>query len=280
MSSPAHTVSSRPARRVRLAHYARVLRVIAGTEWKLKYADSVLGYAWSLLKPLALFGVLYVVFGRLFDITLGFNHYPLYLLIGLVLWFFFVDASGLAMTSVVAQGSLLRRLAFPRLLIPLSAMTTAALTFMVNLIAIGAFVAWRGIPPRVEWLLLVPLVAELYVFTLGFGIILATLFVRFRDVGQLWELLAQVLFYASPIIYPVGFLPPWAQPVAFLSPFVQVMQDFRVLILDPHEVNFETVTQIYNSSAGRLLPIGVALATFAVGLALHRRESPHFAERV
>ena len=102
MASRAHTLVYRPSLRERLAHYARVLRVIAGTEWRLKYADSVLGYAWSLLKPLALFGVLYIVFGRLFDIPLGFNHYPLYLLLGLVLWFFFVDASSLALTSIVS----------------------------------------------------------------------------------------------------------------------------------------------------------------------------------
>jgi ABC-2 type transport system permease protein len=99
-----------------------------------------------------------------------------------------------------------------------------------------------------------------------------------------WELGSQLLFYASPIIYPVGFLPPWAQPVVFLNPFVQVIQDVRGVLLFPYEAQDEVriplATHVYDSSIAHLLPIGIALATFAVGLWLFRRESPSFAERV
>jgi len=261
-----------------LAHQLRILRVIAGTEFKLKYSDSALGYVWSVAKPLALFSVLYVVFGRFFKLGVGFEDYPLYLLIGIVLWTFFVDATTVTLTSIVTHGSLLRRLAFPRLIVPLSVTLTSGITFAVNLIPLAGFIAYNRIVPRVEWLLLVPLLLELVVFTVGIALILATLFVRFRDIGQLWELTSQLLFYAAPIIIPVGFLPPWAQPIAFLNPFVQIMQDVRAVVL--YNIDVITAPSRLPDSGGRLTPIAIAVATLLVGLYLFKRESPWFAERV
>jgi ABC-2 type transport system permease protein len=264
-----------------LAYQLRVLRVIAATEFKLKYADSVLGYVWSLLKPLGIFSVLYVVFGRFFRLDVGFDHYPVYLLVGIVLWYFFVDATTLALSSVVSRGSLLRKLAFPRLLIPLSVSLTALLTFSVNLIAIGFFLALNRIVPRVEWLMILPLLLEIMVFTLAVAVLLATLYVRFRDIAQLWDLVVQVLFFASPIFYPLGFLPPWAQPIAMLSPFVHAMQEIRGILLRPHEsVEIQTTIDVYGTSLGHLIPLGFALVLLAVALLLFRREAPSFPERV
>lgn len=265
-------------RRGSLAHQLRILRVIAGTEFKLKYTDSALGYVWSVAKPLALFSVLYVVFGRFFQLGAGFEDYPIYLLVGIVLWTFFVDATMLTSTSIVARGSLLRKLVFPHLVIPTSMTLTSGITFLVNLIPLAAFMAWNRIVPRVEWLLLLPLLLELFIFTLGAGLILATLFVRFRDVGQLWELMTQLLFYASPIIIPVGFLPPWFQPIAFLNPFVQVMQDIRAVLLPDTEVI--TAETTLAAAGGRLTPVAITLGTMVVASYLFRREAPWFAERV
>jgi ABC-2 type transport system permease protein len=261
-----------------LKHWLRILHVIAGAEYKLKYADSVLGYVWSVAKPMALFSVLYVVFGRFFGLGAGNAHYPIYLLIGIILWTFFVDASSMTLTSLVARGSLLRKLTFPRLIVPISVTLTAGITFAVNLLPLIILIAWNRLIPRVEWLLLVPLFLELFVFTLGVSVILATLFVRFRDVGQLWELTTQLLFYASPIIIPVGFLPPWSQPIAFLNPFVQIMQDVRAVLIN--NVDVITATSRLSDVGGRLMPIGIAVATLLVGLYLFQRESPWFAERV
>jgi len=283
MSSTSPATAAPAGRPPRSGFYyqARVLRVIAGTEFKLKYADSVLGYVWSLLKPLGIFSVLYVVFGRFFRLDVGFAHYPLYLLVGIVLWYFFVDATTLAMSSIVSRGSLLRKLAFPRLLVPLSASLTALLTFGVNLLAIAAFVAWNRIVPRIDWILILPLILEIVVFTIAVAVLLATLFVRFRDVAQLWDLAIQVLFFASPIFYPVGFLPGWAQKVAMLSPFVHAMQEIRAVMLLPHETTeILTVTDVYGTSLAHLLPIAFALLLLGFALAYFRRESPSFPERV
>lgn len=265
----------------RLRHNLRILHVIAAMDFKLKYAGSALGYVWSIIKPLALFTMLYLVFGRVFDLGAISKYYPLSLLIGIVLFTFFSEATSLGMTSVVERAGLLSKLSFPRLIIPTSRTVGVALTFAVNLTVVAAFIAWNQIIPRWNWVLLIPLLFELYVFTLGLTLVLAALFVRFRDIGQVWELFTQLLFYATPILYPVGFLPPEARTIIFLNPLTQVLQDVRALILyEDLEPNRITAAEVLHGSAGRLLPIAVALGTLALGLMVFRRESPWFAERV
>ena len=259
-----------------LAYRARVLAVIAGSEFKQKYAGSVLGYVWTLLKPLALFAVLYVVFGRFFKFTVGLDHYPLYLLIGLVLWYFFSDGTWVAMPSIVSHASLVQKLAFPRLLIPASATVTVAMTFAVNLVALAAFVAWNRIVPAPSWVALLPLVVELYVFMFAVSVLLATLFVRFRDTGQIWELASTLLFWTSPIIYTVEFLPPWARPAVFFNPFVQVMQDIRAVVIDGDVTRVTDELGAYGYAA----PLGVLAVTLALALLLFRHEERSFAERI
>lgn len=265
----------------RLRHNLRILHVLAAIDFKLKYAGSALGYVWSVVKPLALFTMLYLVFGRIFDLRSISEYYPLSLLIGIVLFTFFGEATSLGIGSVVERAGLLRKLSFPRLIIPTSRTVGVAITFAVNLTVVAAFVAWNQIPPRWNWILVFPLLVELYIFTLGMTLILATLFVRLRDIGQVWELFSQLLFYATPIIYPIGFLPPWARTVVFLSPLTQVLQDIRAIVLYPDlPANRITAAAVFHSAGGRLIPIVVALGTFVVGFVVFRRQSPWFAERV
>ena len=278
MAAVSATARAVPSPR-RLKHPFRILMVVAATEYKLKYAGSSLGYVWSVIKPLALFTLLYLVFGRIFKLGDISEYYAVGLLIGIVLFTFFADATSLGMTSIVANQSLVRRLAFPRAIVPTSATVTAAITFGVNAVVVAGFVAWKGITPQTDWLLIPLLLLELYVFVLGVAFILATLFVFLRDTGQVWELGLQLLFYASPIIYPIGFLPPWARDLAFLNPFTQVLQDIRALVLYP-DLPTNKVTAAGALAGGRLIPVAIALATFAVGLHFLRRHEARFAERV
>ncbi len=248
-------------------------------EFKLKYKDSALGYVWSVVKPLSLFTILYLVFGRIFRLDDISEFYGLALLIGIVLFSFFSDATNQGMVALVHRESLLRRLRFPRIIIPTPATLTAAMTFGINLLVVAAFVAWEGILPQPSWLLLVPLLLELYLFTLGTALILTTLFVSLRDMGQVWELAAQLMFYASPIIYPAALLPQWAQEIVFLNPFVQILQDVRALVLyDDLPANNVTAPDVLGEF-GRLIPVGIALAVFGLGVALFKRYEPWFAER-
>jgi ABC-2 type transport system permease protein len=259
-------------------HILRILWVTATAEFKLKYQDSVLGYVWSLAKPLALFSMLYIVFGRF----LAFNHDPYYalrLLIGIVLWFFVLDASVVGMASVVARGPLLRKLAFPRLTIPISVTLSSAMTLCVNMLAIAIFLAWKRITPSVEWLLVLPLLIELFVFVLGVALILGTVHVFFKDVTQVWDLALQVIFYASPILYPPRFLPVWFRPITFLNPFVQIVEDMRRVLVPPYPGWF-AASHVFGGPAGELVPIGVAFLTLAIGLLLFRSQSAKLPERV
>ena len=267
---------SGPQQRLDLAYVARVLRVVSVADFKLKYADSSLGYVWSVAKPLAYFAVLYAVFGRFFKLNLGFEHYPVYLLVGIVLWTFFLDTTNLALWSFVGNSGLLKKLAFPRIVLPMSATMTTLLTFAVNLVVLALFIAEDGIMPRVEWLLIPALVLELYLFTLAVSVILATLLARMRDIGQVWEVAGQLLFYASPIIYPVGFLPHWAQLIAFANPFVQTLQDFRAIIVPQREAM--TVGVVYGTGAAWVVPLLVLALMLLIAWATFKRDEPYLAE--
>ena len=259
----------------------RILQVVASADFKLKYSGSALGYVWSLIKPLTLFTMLYLVFGRVFKLGTISPYYALSLLIGIVLVTFFNDATSLGMYSLVARESLLRKLSFARSVIPTSATLTAAITFGINLIAVGAFVAWKQIVPQTNWLLLIPLMLELYVWILAISLILAALFVRLRDIGQVWELVLQVLFYASPIIYPIGYLPEWARKIVFLNPFTQILQDVRAIVLHADLApNRITIADAFGTSWARLIPVAIVFIVAVVSVRLFRREEPYFAERV
>jgi ABC-2 type transport system permease protein len=263
-----------------LAYYARVLRVVGIIQFKAKYAGAALGYVWSLAKPLAYFGVLWLVFGHLLRTENQTEDYAIYLLIGILLFTFFSDVVGVMLPSIVDGGSILRRLAFPPILVPLSASVGICITFFANVSVLAVFIAIQRVTPTVEWLLVVPLLAELYVFSIGLGLLLAALYVRLRDVGQIWELGVQLLFFASAIFYPIGILPVWAQKIAFLNPFVQVMQDIRHAMLGSSGPNDLTAATVYANAGGRAIPIAIALLVFVGSLLFFRRQAKYFAERV
>lgn len=258
-------------------YVGRILRTTAAAEFKVKYADSVLGYVWTVAKPLAWFAVLYVVFGRFFKLTATFDNYPVYLLAGLVLWIFFIDATTLALQSFVQHGALLRRLAVPRFVIPMSTTVTTVLTLVVNTAALAIIMAIVGVTPRWSWLLIPLPVLELGVFTAAVALLLATLFVRARDMGPLWEVATQLLFFASPIIYPAGFLPAWTQEIVFANPFVQTMQDARFLLIPDPEIT--TANDVYGAWWGYLVPLGVLVGVVVITIAYYRREARYLAER-
>ena len=260
-------------------HRLRILEVMVLADFKLKYAGSVLGYVWSIAKPLTVFTVMYLVFGRIFNLDAISEFYGLALLMGIVLFGFFADATSQGMVALVHRESLLKRLRFPRVLIPTAATLTAAMTAGINIIVVAGFVAWERITPKLNWLLLLPLAAELYLFTLGAALILTTLFVALRDIGQVWELGLQVIFYACPIIYPISFLPLWAQDIASLFPFTQVLQDVRALVLYDDDTGITITSAEALGPAGRLVPIALTFAVFGLGLALFKRYETSFAER-
>src|SRR5262249_4026392 len=156
--------------------------------------------------------------------------------------------------------------------IPVASSLASAMTFFANCLAVAVFLAVGGIRPRAEWLLLGPLLLEFYVFVLGLALLASTLFVRFRDVGQTWAAPGWLRFFASPVMSREPLLPGWAERLTGPNPFVQVMQATRAILLGPDAASAGVAAPL----EGRLLPIAIAVAVLAAGLAVHRREAPRF----
>ena len=186
--SEARYITAKLTARERLAYDARIIGVLSRSEFKLKYAGSLLGYVWSLAKPLTYFTVLWVVFGSIFKSSI--DRFPLYLLIGIVLNTFLIDAVSATLPSIVSKGATIRRISFPALVIPVATSLAAAMTFLANCVVVVVFLAVGGVQPGWNWLLLIPLLLELYLFVTAIALIASTLYVRFRDVAQLWEVAA------------------------------------------------------------------------------------------
>ncbi len=270
-------VSSDVGRVARMKRVRRLVAVLTGMDIKLRYGDSALGYIWTIGKPMALFSILYVVFGRLVRFGAPSPHYALSLVIGVMLWSFFADGVTRTMNSLVTSGNLMRKLPFPRLVIPLAASLTAFVTFGLGLLAIAIFVAWNRLVPSLDWLVLILELLELYLFILGLGLVLGVMYVRLRDIAQVWELALQLLFFLAPIVYPFTMAPARWRQVMLLNPFTQIMQDVRAIVIYP---DHSVIVAPAAFSPLRLLPLVVVAFVLGLGIYLFKREEPWFPERV
>jgi ABC-2 type transport system permease protein len=206
---------------------------LAATDFKLRFFGSALGYLWSLVRPLLLFGVLYAVFTEVIRFGEGVEHYPVYLLSSLVLFQFFSEATSNGVTSLVDRENLLRKIRFPRLVIPLAVALHSLLNLGLNLIVVFIFVFASGIEPRAAWLELLVLVPLLAVFTAGVAMLLSALYVRFRDFKPIWEVALQLLFYGSPVLYVITEVPDSVQEIAAMNPIAVVLTQWRHAVIDP-----------------------------------------------
>ena len=254
-----------------------LLRQLIKTDFKLRYQGSVLGYVWSLLRPLALFLILYVVFVRFLRIGGNIPHYPVYLLLGIVFWNYFTEVTIGSVSAIVARGDLLRKINFPRYVIVLAGSFSALINLSLNLLVIGLFMWVSHIDLRAGAVLLPLLIFELFVFSLAIAFFLSAVFVRFRDISYIWEVIMQGAFYATPILYPLSAIPAGAAKLLILSPVAQVIQDARyVLVTD----QAQTISFLYGNHWIRLVPAGIALLTVVVSVTYFRKRSRYFAEDV
>jgi ABC-2 type transport system permease protein len=188
-----------------LRRFVSLTYTLASTDFKLAYFNSFLGYFWSLMRPLLFFGVLYFIFTDIFHVGAGVPNYGVDLLLGIILWTFFLQATVGCVQSMLSREGLLRKMRFPRMVVPLAITLTALFTLTTNMIPIFAFALIRGIKPTWAWLELIPVIALLAILASGIGMLLSVLYIRARDVQPIWEVTTQLLFYASPIIYPVFY---------------------------------------------------------------------------
>jgi ABC-2 type transport system permease protein len=267
-----------------------LLWLISVTEFKRVYFGTVLGYLWSLIRPLMLFGVLLFVFTKVFKVgSQEVEHYPVMLLLGIVLFTFFQESTTNSVTSVVAQEGVVRKTQFPRLVIPLATVLTGAFNFCLNLIVVLAFVLAFGVEPAWTWLLFPFALAALFVLTAATSMALSVLYVRFRDVAIIWVVFAQVLFYATPILYPItAFHNKTYEQILMINPLAVIFEQVRVWILGEPQVQtvVDGVKQPYAptavEAAGGALHLLPALAIFvgicAFGVWIFKRDAPRIAE--
>jgi ABC-2 type transport system permease protein len=260
--------------------FGRLTWLIAKTDYKLTFFDSVLGYVWSLMQPLLFFGVLYVVFAVLVkSINQGVLDFPVLLLMNIVLFGFFQQGTGTAIPSVVAREGLVRKMHFPRLVIPLATVVTAAMNLLLNLLVVIVFMLAYGVNPRWTWLLLPLLLALLFVFTSGVAMLLSALYVRYRDVAPIWSVISQTLYFASPVFILIDNVTKGHHGLAryyLFNPIATILQQARHWMVG----GSPGVPQYMGGYAWLAVPLGIIAFVCWLGFWVFNREAPRIAEEL
>ena len=258
-----------------------LLRELVITDFKLRYQGSVLGYLWSLLKPLLLFTILYFVFVRFLKFGEGIEHFEVSLLLGIVMWSFFTEATGQGMQAIVARGDLIREINFPKYIIVISGTISALINLVLNLLVVLLFIVINGVD--IKWsILLLPLnILELYIFSLAIAFGLAAVFVKYRDTSHIWEVFLQGLFYATPILYPISMVINNANieiaKVLMLNPIAQIIQDARY-----NAISHETITTgaFINNPFIAAIPYVIVGVSIVFAVVYFKKGQKYFAENV
>ncbi len=255
-----------------------LLAELVRTDFKLRYQNSVLGYAWSLLRPLFLFLILYIVFVVVLKVGTEIPHFPVYLLLGIVVWNFFNEMTLQSLTSIVGRGDLIRKVRIPQWIIVVSSSVSALINLSLNLLVVAVFMAINKVGVAKSDLLLPLLLLEVYVFSLGISFFLATAFVKYRDVSYIWEVCLQALFYLTPILYPLSRIPNVTmQKIIMLNPMAQAIQDARWAVISHQTL---TIYKLFDGGWYSFIPFILVIFTIFIGSAYFRRESKYFSENI
>lgn len=251
------------------------------TDFKLRYQGSLIGYAWSLLKPLLLFVILYVVFVYFLKVGRDIEHYPVYLLLGIVIWNFFTEMTVQSLGSIVGRGDLIRKIKIPRWMIVISTSMSATINLFLSLIVVAIFMVINGVNFSVYGVcMLMVYIAITYLLGLGLSLLLSALYVKFRDVSYIWEVILQAGFYATPIIYPLQMITsPLLQKILLLNPMALIIQGARHDLINPAQtISFATA---WSSQPLMLaIPIAVILIISVVGGLYFKNQAKYFAENI
>jgi ABC-2 type transport system permease protein len=253
-----------------------LLRTLSLTDFKLKFYGSALGYVWQLVRPLLLFGILLFVFTNF--IKFGkVPHYEVLLLLALVLYSFIAEGVSGAVDSVVAREPLVRKVQFPRLVIPATVVATAFLNLLLNLVAVFIFAAIRDVQPQWQWFELPLILLLMVMLASGAAMLVSCLFVRYRDVKPITDVLLQALFYGTPIFYPVERIAPTLRHLlVMLNPFAAIIQAAKQAFV-PSSM---TAAEAAGGTVNLLVPLAIILGLFGVGFYVFNKEAPRIAEEL
>jgi ABC-2 type transport system permease protein len=251
--------------------------LIARTQFQLAYFNSVLGPLWTLMRPLMLFGVLYVVFSQIIDFGSGITDYPVVLLLNIVLFSFFQEATATSVGSLVDKEALLRKMHFPRIAIPLATVLTACMNMALNLVAVLVFLLAYGVDPRLTWLLLPVVLVPLAAIAAGTGMLLSSLYVRYRDIAPIWSVVSTMLFYATPVLYAIETVPDDYERYVLFNPIACLLEQARHWMIDPEAPG---AVAAIGGWGWAMVPISLGVGIVVLGTWVFRREAPGFAERL
>ena len=282
---PSHSVHGPSALSGDFRRFWSLTFTLARTEFKLRFFGSVLGYLWTLVRPLLLFGVLWVFFTQIAHVNNGKHpgeeNYGVQLLGSIVLFTFFAEATQGAVRSVVDRENLVRKIHFPRLVIPISVVLLALFNLCLNLLVVFIFAFTAGVEPTISWLELPLIIGLLVIFCAGVAMLLSALFVHFRDIQPIWDVVAQILFYASPVIISIqtieAKLSAQQLHIYMLNPLAVVMQQFRHAIVTPLT---PSAGEALGSWAGLIGPLAIVAAIFIVGFLVFNRAAAKIAENL
>ncbi|MEM6997323.1 MAG: ABC transporter permease [Patescibacteria group bacterium] len=256
-----------------------LLRELVRTDFKLRYQDSVLGYMWSLLKPLFMFLVLYVIFVRFLKIGSNIENWPVALFLGLVLWEFFSEVTKYGLKAIVNKRGIIRKINFSKFIIMIASSMSAFINLLLNMIVVAVFIIFSDV--TVTWsILLVPFfVLQLYAFALGVSLILATIYVKARDIDFIWEIVMRAGFYASAVMFPMTRILDVSElmgKLLLLNPVAQTMQDTRHALVE----NIPSSSELFGNTLLAATPIILSFVIFFIGAIYFKKRAPMFAEEV
>lgn len=257
-----------------------LLKQLVKTDFKIRYQNSVLGYLWTLLRPLFLFAILYMVFVKVLKTGGDIPHFGVYLLLGIVLWNYFVEVTSGSISAIVSKGDIMRKVSFPRYVIVLSGSFSALINLTFNFIVVAVFMVIAKTDVSATAVLLPFLILELFIFSLSLGFLLSALYVKFRDIGFIWEVIIQGAFFAVPIMYAFSLVSSQSMSAAKIlisNPIAQLMQDARYMLIT---TKTETISSVFGTSWALLIPLSIVLFTAAIAVVYFRKRAPYFAEDV
>jgi ABC-2 type transport system permease protein len=250
---------------------------LATTDFKLRFYGSALGYAWTLVRPFALFGVLYVVFAELLDLGKDVKNFPAYILLSMTFFQFFRAMVDSGLTCLVTRENLLRKMRFPRLVIPLAVTLGAIFELAMTLVAVAIFLLLSGIWPSWGWLELIPIAVLLTMLGTGLGLLFSVLYVRFRDMSPIWDVIAQMLFYATPVIYVAQMVPGNILSWYLCNPVAAALTELRHAVIDP---GAPSAAALIGGWERLLIPLALVFGLFFLGAWAFAREAPKVAENL
>jgi ABC-2 type transport system permease protein len=247
-------------------------------DFRVKYQGSVLGYLWTLLKPLFMFGILYFVFTVAFPLGKGIEYYPAYLILGLVMWNFFTEAVVMGMGSIIGHGDMIRKVSIPKYTVVLSSTVMALINFILNLSVV--IIVMILVKVDLTWnIIYFPLfILELFVLSTGLGFLLSALLVKFRDMTNIWDIASQALFYLSPLLWLPHVIASQSDKILkllMLNPLAQIVQDARWSLITDQT---QTPYSVNGLLLGRIIPISLVIILAIISYVYFHKRSKYFAE--